>query len=299
MLAEAVIRRHGIIFGARFDDNWQVVIDYTDSIEGLRLFRVSKYVQARIELAFDKVKDFLKAGKLVLYTGTPCQIAGLNHYLKKIYENLITVDVACHGVPSPLLWRRYLGEIKENYLHGEEIKNVNFRYQQNTWKGYRLIIASHNYEYSIPRNENTYLRTFFDGLSIRESCYECKCKEGRNRSDITLADFWGAENVIPDFENDGGLSLVQLHTKKGKAIFPYDAVHFKKSDLSLAKPYNEGLSPTTHRHPKRDVFFQSINECQTVITTIEEIMKPSFVDRIKISVTKVRNIFSRVYHKIR
>lgn len=111
LLAEKVLARGGVVFGARYDEQWQVVIDYTESIEGLAAFRGSKYVQARTADTFKQCEAFLKAGRQVLYSGTPCQIAGLHRFLRKSYPNLLAVDFICHGTPSPKVWSKYLDEV--------------------------------------------------------------------------------------------------------------------------------------------------------------------------------------------
>jgi len=115
LIAEYIIQKGGVVFGARFNDNWEVVHDYTETVEGLAVFRGSKYVQSRIGDTYIKTKNFLLAGRKVLFSGTPCQIAGLKAYLQKDYDNLLTVDLVCHGVPSPLVWKRYLDEVIINY----------------------------------------------------------------------------------------------------------------------------------------------------------------------------------------
>jgi len=111
LIAESIIQKGGVVFGARFNGNWEVVHDYTETEEGLAAFRGSKYVQSRIGDTYLKAKDFLLAGRKVLFSGTPCQIAGLKAFLQKDYDNLLTVDLICHGVPSPLVWKRYLDEV--------------------------------------------------------------------------------------------------------------------------------------------------------------------------------------------
>ena len=110
LIAESIIQEGGVVFGARFNENWEVVHDYTETIEGLAAFRGSKYVQSRIGNTYLSAKDFLLAGRKVLFSGTPCQIAGLKAFLQDDYDNLLTVDLVCHGVPSPLVWKRYLDE---------------------------------------------------------------------------------------------------------------------------------------------------------------------------------------------
>lgn len=298
LLAEQVIADKGVVFGARFTDDWSVVIDFVEEYSALSLFRGSKYVQASVGKSFANVERFLKDGRKVLYSGTPCQIAGLNHFLGKNYDNLLTVDVACHGVPSPELWSRYVNELEQNFFHGDKITNINFRYKYDTWRGYRLELKSPHLTYSVPRGKNPYLRPFFEGLSIREACYHCICKDGRNHADLTIADYWGAEHVEPEMENDNGLCLVIIHSKKGEQYFPYEQVRHKETDLEKAKLYNEGLHANTHRHPKRDTFFKKINKSKSVIEVMEDVLKPTRRESIIAHLSTLRYYLSRIYHKL-
>jgi Coenzyme F420-reducing hydrogenase, beta subunit len=137
MLAERVIRDGGVVFGVRFDKDWQAVFDYTESIDGLAAFRGSKYVQARVGNAFTCVKDFLKEGRKVLFTGTSCQVAALRHFLHLDFENLLLVDIVCHGVPSPKVWRLYLNEVTQNAVRA--ISDVQFRNKNKGGKSLTLI----------------------------------------------------------------------------------------------------------------------------------------------------------------
>lgn len=123
LIAEKVLSQNGVIFGAKFDKNWNVVHDYTDNINELDVFRRSKYVQSRIGNTYQKAEDFLKAGRLVLFTGTPCQIKGLKLFLRKDYENLLTVDFVCHGVPSPAVWNMYLDAYIKKLAYKDQISS--------------------------------------------------------------------------------------------------------------------------------------------------------------------------------
>ena len=154
LLAEDILEQGGVVFGACFTSDWDVEIDYIENKDELQKFRGSKYVQANVGDAFAKVEQFLKQGRKVLYTGTPCQVAGLNHCLHKKYDNLFTVDVACHGVPSPMLWKRYRNEVKERYLKGEDFTYINFRHQDNEWRGYKLKMQSENHSFAVNRGKN-------------------------------------------------------------------------------------------------------------------------------------------------
>ena len=151
LLAERIIDENGVVFGARFNSNWNVIHDYTETKKGLTAFRGSKYVQSYMGNCYQKVKFFLQQGRKVMFTGTPCQIAGLKNYLRKDYDNLLTVDVVCHGVPSPKVWRIYLNEIarkggKNSVLfhpisEKQEIKSINFRSKSTGWKKFSFALT--------------------------------------------------------------------------------------------------------------------------------------------------------------
>ena len=149
LLAEKVINEGGVVFGARFNENWNVVHSWTDTKEGIAALRGSKYVQSTIGNTYNEAREFLKQGRKVLFSGTPCQIAGLKKFLRKEYNNLLTVDVVCHGVPSPLVWRKYLEEVRENIRAEREagkntvsfslndlpvITGISFRDKTHGWK---------------------------------------------------------------------------------------------------------------------------------------------------------------------
>lgn len=250
MLAEVVISRGGVVFGARFNEEWEVVHDYTETIEGLSVFRGSKYVQSRIGSCFQQAKEFLLSGREVLFSGTPCQIAGLKLFLRKDYENLLTVDIVCHGVPSPKIWRDYLKYImrpqgaagKNTVLSSLNkapvLTGISFRDKSTGWKKYGFSVrkksafkADEN-SVSCPLNAireetllhetldcNVYMQGFLKDLYLRPSCYACAAKSGKSRSDITIADFWGIDRVFPEYDDDKGMSLVLVNSRRGYDYF--------------------------------------------------------------------------------
>lgn len=218
LLAEKVISKGGVVFGARFDEDFNVRHDYTETVEGLAKFRGSKYLQSRMLDSYINAKRFLDEGRMVLFSGTPCHIAGLNHFLRKQYKNLLTVECVCHGVPSPMVWQSYL---KDSDITPAE---VSFRDKKNSWKRYNVTISgiegSHQ---STPYMENAYMNVFLSDLSLRPSCYDCPAKSGRSNSDITLGDFWGIENISLEFDDDKGCSLLMINTETGeKAVETLD-----------------------------------------------------------------------------
>lgn len=218
MLAEKIISEGGIVFGARFDEDFNVRHDYNETIEGLAKFRGSKYLQSRMLDCYIEAKGFLEEGRKVLFSGTPCQIAGLKHFLRKPYETLLTVDCVCHGVPSPMAWQSYL---KDYDITPAE---VSFRDKKESWKRYNVTISSkEGKRQSSPYPENAYMNVFLSDLSLRPSCYDCPAKAGRSKSDITLGDFWGIERISPKFDDDRGCSLLMVNTESGeKAVRALD-----------------------------------------------------------------------------
>lgn len=236
LLAEKVINAGGVVFGARFDENWDVELSYTETIEGLSAFRGSKYVQAQVGTTFIEAERFLKAGRKVLFSGTPCQIKGLLKYLRKDHDNLLTVDFVCHGVPSPKVWRLYLKEeIERIARQGDDgknivlsslvmptIKGINFRDKSSGWKKYSFTLQltkalAEGEQNSVLRSnkfyENPFMQAFLSDLILRPSCYACPAKSGKSGSDITIGDFWGIENIKPEIDDDRGVSLVMVHNE--------------------------------------------------------------------------------------
>lgn len=216
-MARAVFQEHGIVVGAAMSpDNRSVVIKYIDHESDLEQLQGSKYIQAETGTIYNDVKQFLLNGQIVLFSGTTCQVAGLKSYLGKDYDNLICVDVICHGVPSPLMWNKYCNYIASKY--GRNIDSVDFRSKKFSWRdfGVHLSAGKHIFEFAF---QNPYFRMFNSNLCLRPSCYNCKVKGLKNTSDISIGDFWNIENVIPEFDDGRGVSIVLLNTEKGKNFF--------------------------------------------------------------------------------
>lgn len=278
ILAEQTINKGGVVFGARFDENWQVVIDYADTIEGVKAFMGSKYVQARIETAYIDAKRFLINGRKVLFSGTPCQIAGLHKFLGRQYDNLLSIDFICHGVPSPKVWKMYL----ENITDTEKlVKAMSFRNKINGWKHLHFSITYNVSEKTItllcPASENQYMNAFLSDLILRPSCSSCKVKSCSSQSDITLADFWGIWNINSEMSDDKGTSLLLVNTEKGVLELPSDEyVRYAKAQYDSVKTYNKAYIISVTPHPKREVFFEQLQKTNNVIKLIDKTLAPSF-----------------------
>lgn len=269
-LAESTISKDGIVFGARFDDSWQVVIDYTDTMDGITAFVGSKYVQARTSTAYKDAERFLKNGREVLFTGTPCQIAGLKHFLRREYENLTTVDFICHGTPSPKVWRRYIKENVQNEY--SEIKKILFRDKsQEGWKRFHFTIETENKYVSSFHWNNHYMKAFLSNISLRPSCFLCMAKEGCSHSDLTIGDFWGINNVTSSFDDNKGVSLVIVNTLKGDRLLNR-ILDIKKIKVEpdLAFRDNMCYKQSVVSHPNREHFFRWFDYAPSLVAHIEK-----------------------------
>lgn len=217
LLAEEIIQRGGVVFGAKYNDHWNVVHAWTDTLEGTAAFRGAKYVQSVIGNTYQETRSFLKQGRWVLFSGTPCQIKGLLNFLGKVYEKLVTVDIVCHGVPSPLVWQTYLKSINPD---GGKITMLSMRDKSDGWKQYRMLIQTDSrLLYFGKAAHNLYSQGYLADLYLRPSCHACPSKNGRSKSDCTLGDFWGIRNYFPEMDDNGGVSLVLVNSLQGLNFF--------------------------------------------------------------------------------
>ena len=293
--AQKAIQQGGVVFGARFDKNWQVIIDYARTLHEAKAFMGSKYVQARIENSYLNAKKMLDEGTFVLFSGTPCQIAGLKHYLRKDYEKLVTVDFICHGTPSPKVWRKYLDEVLKG---GKEARKIEFRNKKNGWKRFNFHICYNEDSKSVSIlskfDEDIYMKGFLSDLTLRPSCYSCKSKSGRSSSDITIADFWGIESIHPNIDDDKGTGLVFLNTAKGIDFFDsIEQINSFKSDFQTATMYNPAYYRSVSPHSKREFFFGELDRCQSVSALIEKSLKYSLIRRIRIKLGWYKSLLKK------
>ena len=254
-LAKWTIEQGGVLFGARFNDQWEVVHDYTETIEGIEPFMRSKYVQSRIGNTFKQAKQFIEAGRQVLFVGTPCQIGGLKAYLKKEYDNLLAVDLICHGAPSPGVWKKYLKET----IKGDTLLDFNFRDKNDGWKEFQCVTTTTTTTRREQQMANVYFRGFLKNIYLRESCYKCAFKTIHRSADITLADFWGVQDACPQMDDNKGTSLVFCHTLKGQEIIRTLAPYFSICVLPIDKAvaHNISMVDSVPKPSRRKNFFRA------------------------------------------
>ena len=294
LLAKEIIKRKGIVFGASFDKDFNVIHTYASTEKELEKFMGSKYVQSIIGETYKKAKEFLDNDRYVLFTGTPCQIEGLKKFLNKDYKKLYTQDIICHGVPSPLVWNKYK-EFRQK-KDGKNPNNVFFRNKDNGWKTFNMKFIYKDEEYKQDLSKDPYMQAFLKNTSLRESCYNCSFKKKKRVSDITLADYWGVNKKHPKYDDDKGTSLVIIHSSKGRELF--DSINknlkYERTNIDEALAYNTAMTKSVIKDHNRDKFFENLDSLE-----FDELVK-QFTYQIpfhKKAINKLKNIIKRILHK--
>lgn len=332
LLAEQIIDAGGVVFGVKWNEHFEAVHAFTETKEGLAAFRGSKYVQSQVGDTFKQAEKFLKQGRQVLYSGTPCQIAALKLYLRKEYENLLAVDIICHGAPSPGVFRWYLSEeitqeaarqsgekiqfrsslpipsiAKADVLareQGFKIEDIRFRDKRVGWKKFSFVLSlkplskvitageKNSVSLSYILHENSFMKGFLRNIYLRPSCYACPAKGGKSGSDITLADYWGIQHLMPKFDDDRGVSALTINTEKGqKAMQTIDA-EIRSTPYDDLCTKNPSLLNSCSIPAKRSHFFATSKK--GFHQRIDDICHVSLKQRIK---TKLYYSASKILNK--
>ncbi len=281
LLAKYILENGGIVFGAAFTENFSVKHIKIESIAEIEKLMTSKYVQSEIGETYQEAKKYLEEGRLVLFTGTPCQIEGLRAYLNRAYPNLYLQDLICHGAPSPAAWEVYLRSLGETPIEG-----ISFRDKTVSWKRFSVNISP------LVKNEharNSYMQAFLHDLILRPSCYQCAFKTPHRNADITLADFWGCETSdCAELDDDRGLSLIITHSKKGEALLtnikPF--LRLQETDLTEAVQRNPNYLHSAKKRKKRKEFFARLRTTEFE-TLVKETTKTTFTQRMKARIIKL------------
>lgn len=298
IFSKKTLEDNGLVIGARFNEKWNVEHTAIYNLSELKALIGSKYVQSDIGFIYKQIKKFLKNEQKVLFVGTPCQVAGLHSFLSKEYENLITIDFVCHGVPSPLVWQQYLKEIIPN---NSNIKSINFRDKHTGWPqycfSYSYINNNQEYKYYIPSHKNPFMRGFLHNLYIRPSCYKCKFKCFTSKSDITMSDFWGVWKNYPKWNDQKGASCIAINSEKGLHFFnSIDNKNYSKINLTFKQAYIDynysALQSAPYTH-KRDEFFSNF-QYEPFIDLSLKLSKDPISQQIKIVISNILNIFRKI-----
>ena len=256
-IAKYVLERNGVVFGAAYDEAFNVKHIYVESYDELKKLRKSKYVQSEIGSAFIQVKDFLRHNRWVCFSGTPCQIEGLVKYIGKKPDNLLLVDIMCHAVPSPLAWRKYL-EYQANYIS----ENSSILFRDKSTYGYQYaamtIISDNKKVYSSGVESDPMLRAFFSDICDRPSCYHCHFKKRYRCSDITIWDCFSVYKFDKQLDDDKGTTRLLAHSDLGRAVISElstDAIVNEFPVNDVISGVNEMLC-SVKENPQRDSFFK-------------------------------------------
>ncbi|MCD8290902.1 MAG: Coenzyme F420 hydrogenase/dehydrogenase, beta subunit C-terminal domain [Prevotella sp.] len=295
-LAHKIINEGGVVFGVSFDDNWGACMTYAETMADIKPMMGSKYFQASMGTTFKNAEKFLKKGRKVLFSGCPCQIAGLRNYLHNDYDNLLTVDLLCHGVASPGVWKRYWDELYKKMAFEKKsdghpihlISNISFRDKsQHGWPNFSFTVrtlTNNAHEESILLSEmhsrNLFYRGFCANLYLRPSCHSCKCKGGRSHSDITIGDYWGIDHIIRGFNDNKGVSVVMINTKKGGDIFKTLDMDIRLSSLKDMLQGNREFLKSPTMHPKREYFYMKYNSGTPIHIVIRKCLYRHFFIRL-------------------
>lgn len=259
LIAENIINAGGVVYGANFNENFLVEHSRAETIEEIDKFRGSKYIQSDINKSFKEVKRDLIAGKKVLFTGTPCQVEGLLTFLMKPYENLYTQDFICHGVPSKEVWKKYLEYRKKQ--DNNNPKKISFRNKKNKgWNEYQLLFEYDKNKKYVDHNQDLFMKVFLSDIALRDSCYKCEFKKKHRIADITLADFWGINYVLPEMNDEKGTSLIIINSQKGNELLKeiQDKTFIKEIAIEDAIKYNKSMIQSATINNNREEFFKNL-----------------------------------------
>lgn len=259
-IAEEVLKNNGVVYGAAFDDNLRVVHTRAETVEESQKFHGSKYVQTDMRGVMKQVKADLQSGREVLFTGTACHIVGLYKFLGNNYDNLITCDLICHGVPSPLLLNKFLKYISKKKK--DNIKDFSFGYY-NTEEGYtwndprceRIIFSSGN-----SLKSSKYIQMFTSNWCIRPYCHKCPYTRTERAADFTIGDFWGVENYTDSFNTDKGVSVLFANSIKAKDLIPNirEKAICELTDIENVKKHQHNLNHPTAPNKRRGLIIEKL-----------------------------------------
>lgn len=247
-LANAVLARDGVVYGAAYDEDFRVVHICAEDESSLADLRGAKYAQSELRDTFLQIRKTLESGRQVLFSGMPCQVGGLKAYLRKDYENLISVDFVCHGVPSPMVWEKYVESLGD-------VRSINIRAKDTGWSRYRYChrVENEGGLRLIPNGESLYMKLFVGNYINRESCADCEFKGYSRCSDLTIGDFWGIWDITPEMDDDKGTSVVLCQSERGEQLLHEleSRLVMKQVSLEEASHENGAMLRSLHVHPKR------------------------------------------------
>lgn len=306
-LAKLILQSNGIVYGAKYDDDFKVIHTGIEDIESLKELRGAKYSQSDLSTIFQTIKTQLNNGRQVLFSGTPCQIGGLKAFLKKDYDNLYCIDFVCHGVPSPLVWKKYIEYRSQVDADNQVPEYINLRNKESGWSHYSYQIEfaySKSNHYLCQNDKDLYMSLFVNNYILRRSCSNCYYKGYSRESDITLGDFWGIWDILPSMDDNKGTSVVFTHSNKGEKLLNSAAIHLQSNNVTLdqATMMNPSLLKSSLPKENRERVLKEIS--QNGFHTKEKIIEIINQDKLKASLennthTSKLALIRKIIRKIR
>ncbi|MDI9241553.1 Coenzyme F420 hydrogenase/dehydrogenase, beta subunit C-terminal domain [Fusibacillus kribbianus] len=299
-LALSILGQGGVVCAAKYSKDFDVIHSIATTKEELLDYCGAKYAQSKIGQCFIYIKKMLHQGGKILFVGTPCQVAGLSAFLKRPYDNLVLVDMICHGVPSPLVWRKYLEERKQRDANGAELVAVNLRDKSTGWSRYGYSVRFDYQDgkvYSAHQDKDSFMQGFVSNLYLRPSCSNCKFKGVERISDITIGDYWGVWSQYPEFDDNMGTSLVMVHSEKGKKIWKNIQNDFRVLEISNeeAIQYNPSATKSSSFSYQRASFYRGLRRGEMVSDLVQTCLSKQNDQKV----TNVQWILNKLFHRVR
>lgn len=286
-IAEWILEKGGIVVGTAYDEQYNAVHLVIDTKERLKEIQGSKYLQCKADnTTFKRIREELKTGRLVLYSGMACQVEGLKSFLRKEYDNLYTIDLICMGIPSSVVWQKYL----DAFFKGEKILHVNFKEKSSGWDTFSFYVKTDKREFKERGMENLYLQSMFRSWNMRPSCFRCPFKKEERLSDFTLADCWGASKLVPEINDNKGLSSVIVHSKKGLALWQElsDRIDCREISIEDIAAGNSNLVQNKPQTGNRNLFYEMLERNpQKAFERLCKVKRPSLLVRIKMKLVGI------------
>lgn len=275
-LALIVLQQDGIVYGAAYDEHWRVKHIAVNRMEDLHKLQGAKYSESFLGDTFKEIQEHLKRKKLILFSGTSCQVAGLKSYIDGEYNNLICIDFVCHGIPAPMVWEKYIEMKKKTAGHEKMPIRINQRSKETGWSRYTyscLIEYDDGTCDSVLNTNDLYMKLFCNDYILRRACSQCQFKGYDRVSDITLGDFWGIWDLEPDMDNGKGTSLVLIHSKLGMTLFAIisSKIKFKECSLSAASKENPSILYPSSEKPEKKIVFEKVKNNE--FTTLNQLFE--------------------------
>lgn len=253
-LASKILSEGGYICGAVFDDHFHVKHIVSNTQKDLYRMMGSKYAQSDMGMCFRQIKTLLDEGKNVLFTGCPCQVAGLRTYIGRKHPNLLLVELICHGIPSDHMLQTYIGMQERKY--GARLTRMEFRNKKKGWHNSSVRMEFENGRvHSEPMTFDTYMQGYFRGVTLKESCFSCQFRGFKSGSDLTIGDLWGAEISIPDMDDNNGLSAVIVNSEKGTLFLNRSKIIRRQFEINKILKYNQSLLTSFDEGAQRAEFY--------------------------------------------